>query len=233
MNVPRWDDPALNAGTMVRTALWLVTEVGIGNSFTKEQHRQAFAGVTQADRRLRDLRKFGWVIHTNLEDLTLKQSEQRLVHVGLHVWESGIGRTAPAKTMSSKHRREIFAEHNYQCAICGIAGGEKYPDSPQVTAVLSVVGVSVAQPNGYAVTDFSLQCSRCRVGGQLPVADSQRVLDSIRRLSTEDMKTFIRWTETGRQQSIDRTWAEFRRLPTSAQDEIRRVLLEESHISTS
>ena len=55
MTLPKWNDPKLRAGTMIRTALWLTSEVGVGNAFTKEQHRQAFAGITQADRRLRDL----------------------------------------------------------------------------------------------------------------------------------------------------------------------------------
>ena len=53
MTLPRWDDTSLTAGTMVRTALWLISEVGLGNSFTEEQHRAAFPGVAKAGRRLR------------------------------------------------------------------------------------------------------------------------------------------------------------------------------------
>lgn len=53
---PRWNDPDFAAGTMVRAALWLLDEIGEGNSFTKEQVREAFPGVSQADRRIRDLR---------------------------------------------------------------------------------------------------------------------------------------------------------------------------------
>jgi hypothetical protein len=62
MTLPRWNDRNLKGGTMIRTALWLVSEIGEGNSFTKEQHRAAFSGIAQADRRLRDLRDHGWVI---------------------------------------------------------------------------------------------------------------------------------------------------------------------------
>jgi hypothetical protein len=40
---PPQNDPLLKAGTMVRTALWLITEVGVGNSFTKEKHHPRFS----------------------------------------------------------------------------------------------------------------------------------------------------------------------------------------------
>jgi hypothetical protein len=61
MALPKWNDPTLRAGTRIRTALWLISEVGVGNSFTKEQHRAAFSGVAQADRRMRDLRDYASV----------------------------------------------------------------------------------------------------------------------------------------------------------------------------
>src|SRR5450432_555568 len=90
MTLPGWDAPSLRAGTMIRTALWLISEVGVGNTFTKEQHRRAFSEATQADRRLRDLRDYGWVIHTSSQDLTLNSNEQRFVSIGLPVWERGV-----------------------------------------------------------------------------------------------------------------------------------------------
>jgi hypothetical protein len=43
-----WNDPKLKVGSMVRAALWLVEEVGEGNTFTKEQLREAFPGGTCA-----------------------------------------------------------------------------------------------------------------------------------------------------------------------------------------
>src|SRR5687768_11563496 len=90
MSLPKWNDPSLKVGTMIRIALWLISEIGIGNRFTKEALRQAFPGVAQSDRRLRDLRKYGWVIHTNTEDASLKTDEQRLVAVGKPVWVRGV-----------------------------------------------------------------------------------------------------------------------------------------------
>lgn len=89
MGLPSWTDQKL--GTMKRAGLWLVAVVGEGNVFTKEDVKKAFPGVSQADRRVRDLRDFGWRIDTNREDLTLGQHEQRFVAQGEPVWEPGKG----------------------------------------------------------------------------------------------------------------------------------------------
>src|SRR5689334_11816746 len=117
MTLPKWNDPKLQAGTMIRTALWLMTEVGVGNTFTKEQHRQAFAGITQADRRLRDLRDYGWVIRTSAEDVTLRAEEQRFVAPGKAVWSRGIRRDAASGQITAKQRVAAFAESDYQCTV--------------------------------------------------------------------------------------------------------------------
>src|SRR6266853_1530502 len=158
MSLPKWNDPELRAGTMIRTALWLVSEIGVGNSFTKERHRQAFSGIAQADRRLRDLRDYGWVIHTNLEDLTLNSNEQRFVKVGLPVWEQGVRKTAAIETLTAKMRMATFAENDYQCVVCGVAGGERYLDAPQVTAVLSISRRAISLPEGRIGTMFLSEC---------------------------------------------------------------------------
>lgn len=57
MTVPDWRTH--QAGTRVRVALWLHSEVPVGSSFTKAQLRDAFPGVEQVDRRMRDLRASG------------------------------------------------------------------------------------------------------------------------------------------------------------------------------
>lgn len=220
MAIPRWDDPSLKAGTMVRTALWLVSEVGVGNVFTKDQHRQAFAGVTQADRRLRDLRKFGWVIHTNLQDATLKTNEQRLVVVGAPLWEPGVDRSSGGAQLTAKERRLIFADHDYQCNICGIGGGENYPDAPQKSAVLTIVRSPVIDHQGAEVTNFSVQCQRCQAGDPKRLLDVGKILDALRSLDKTDIAVFVHWAENGRRSNLDRLWAEFRQLPRAIQEQL-------------
>lgn len=87
--LPSWQDSKL--GTMKRAALWLVQVVGEENVFTKAELREAFPDVAQIDRRMRDLRDFGWKIDTKREDIDLDANEQRYVQRGEPVWEPGRG----------------------------------------------------------------------------------------------------------------------------------------------
>jgi hypothetical protein len=219
MILPKWNDPQLRGGTMIRTALWLISEIGVGNSFTKEQHRQAFSRITQADRRLRDLRDYGWVIHTHVEDLSLNSNEQRLVSVGKPVWERGVRKDSTAVALNAKMRMAIFAQHDYQCAICGIAGGEKYPDAPHMTAVLSISRRSVKLTSPEEAIMFIPECKRCRSGKHEPI-DLAVLVASINKLDPVDRIAFVRWIDEGRRGLLDHVWADFRRLSPEAQEEV-------------
>jgi hypothetical protein len=226
--LPKWNDPKLKAGTMVRTALWLIAEVGVGNTFTKEQHRRDFSGVTQADRRLRDLRDYGWVIFTNTEDVTLRPEEQRFVRAGLAVWEPGARRTGRAGSISSKERHAAFAESDYQCRVCGIAGGELYADESGVAAVLSVSRRTFKTLAGQARTTLDVECKRCRgaIVAGVPV-DLTLVLQEVRGLDALDQRTLSRWIDSGRRTGkLDRLWAAIRRLPRDAQVQLRAKLMD-------
>jgi hypothetical protein len=224
VTIPKWNDPKLKAGTMIRTALWLISEVGLGNSFTKEQHRGAFSGVAQADRRLRDLRDYGWVIHTSAEDASLNPEEQRLVTIGSPVWEPGARKHEATDSVTAKIRRETFAENDFQCVVCGIAGGEVYPDATHVVAVLSASRKEVTVRGGRKVTMFVSECKRCRAGATTNVIDVVQMLAEIGKLDAGDRAVFRRWSGRGRRGALDRIWADFRRLPAGAKDEVRRVL---------
>lgn len=224
MPLPKWNDPKLKAGTMIRTALWLISEIGVGNSFTKEQHREAFSGVTQADRRIRDLRDYGWVIHTSVEDVTLNPDEQRFVAAGSPVWQRGVRKTAATNILTAKMRRAAFAENDYQCVLCGIAGGESYPDAPHMTAVLAITRRTVTGPEGQVQTMFVPECKRCRSGATSESIDVPQLLDRIDSLEPADRATFVHWCERGRRGPIDQVWASFLHLPAVARDQVRARL---------
>lgn len=222
MTLPRWNDSKLKAGTKVRTALWLISEIGVGNSFTKEQHRAAFPGVAQADRRLRDLRSNAWVIHTSAEDVTLNPDEQRFVSMGDPVWDRGSVRKKTVNALTAKMRRATFADSDYQCSICGIAGGEKYADAPHTSAVLSVSRRAVKVSDGDVQTMFVTECNLCRSGARAHAVDVAMVLAHINALSTADRSTFLRWAGRGRRDHLDQVWAEFRRLPKDVRREVAK-----------
>ena len=135
MPIPDWR--ASTAGSRIRVALWLASEIGEGGVFTKSQLREAFPNVEQVDRRMRDLRPEGWKIATYREDRSLEVDELRLIAIGGYVWEPGYQSRASIG-LTDQQRQAVLARDGYACIHCGIAGGEQYPDDPVRTAKLTV-----------------------------------------------------------------------------------------------
>lgn len=216
---PKWNDPAFKGKTMKRTALWLLSEVGVGNSFTKEQHRAAFPGIAQADRRMRDLRKHGWVIHTSSQDLSLNSDEQRLVSVGAAVWESG-RKNKDDVAITAKQRRAVFAESDYQCSLCGIAGGEPYPDSPNKTAVLGVARRALTLQNGGSTKALVAECELCRTGAKEDALNIPVFLTRFEGLTDSEKKLLLQWAGRGRRSRLDQVWRDYRRFPRDLKEEL-------------
>jgi predicted restriction endonuclease len=213
--VPDWRDPAAGGG-LVRGALWLLKEVGVGNVFTKGQLRAAFPDIAQIDRRIRDLRDYGWVIDTSREDVTLDQSQQRLVKQGISVWDPEERKKRTGHTALDR----IAALHraDYACELCGRSsdagvrlelthrralsqGGE---DSPENLTVLCSA-CHAAQDRALGVTDLAAQASA------LPVRERTRLL------------TWITMGERPRT-TVEDIWARYQQLPTDDQQQLARHL---------
>ncbi|MFC9280206.1 hypothetical protein [Streptomyces collinus] len=227
MPLPQWNDPDLKAGTMIRGALWLVQEIGEGNTFTKEQIRDAFPGISQADRRIRDLRDYGWVMLTNTEDATLAAEDQRFAKAGVPVWDSAARRAAaPQKSVSAKDIQAALARDDYMCTICGISGGESYIDDSNQTAVLSVTRRSAVLADGREDILLVTECKRCRAGSSGSPARADEVLGEVQALDADERRRLARWIERGRRGStaLDRAWNAYRRLPADARDSVRKAL---------
>ncbi|MFK0221795.1 hypothetical protein ACIQWN_26845 [Streptomyces vinaceus] len=222
MGLPSWTDQKL--GTMKRAGLWLVAVVGEGNVFTKEDVKKAFPGVSQADRRVRDLRDFGWRIDTNREDLTLGQHEQRFVAQGEPVWEPGKG-TRPATSITDTQRREVLARDGHHCRSCGITSGETFPGT-YVSAQLDIARRPVLQADGTLVVEHVAECNRCRVGGRGLTADLPGVLARLGRLGSMDRKTLADWMLADAREfaEVEHLWAAIRTLPADARNKVREAL---------
>lgn len=208
---------------MVRAALWLVQEVGAGNTFTKEQLRAAFPGVSQIDRRVRDLRDYGWVILANTEDASLATEEQRFAKVGAAVWDPKERRAAAARNaLSAKDIRAVLERDDFMCTVCGISGGEEYPDDPNRTAVLSVTRRTTVLPDSREEVLLLTECKRCRAGSSDAPARADEVAADIGILDPADRRRLARWIARNRRVStpLDRAWSAYRRLPADARDEI-------------
>ncbi|KAB2371565.1 hypothetical protein F9B16_31855 [Actinomadura montaniterrae] len=212
---------------MVKAALWLVQVVGEGNVFTKGQLREAFPGVSQIDRRVRDLRDYRWVIHTSSEDAGLMPEDQRFVKAGVPVWDKAARRAAaPAKSVSTKEKQAVLERDDYMCTSCGIAGGEPYLDDSNQSAVLAVTRRKTVLPGGRLQVMLVTECKRCRAGLNGAPARADQVLAEIASLDLADRRRLTRWIERGRRGStaLERAWSGYRRLPAEARAEIADTL---------
>lgn len=223
MMLPSWTDTKL--GTMKRAALWLITVVGEDNVFTKEEVKAAFPGISQADRRVRDLRDYGWQIDTNREDITLGQHEQRFVKPGAPVWEPGKATKSGASALTQTQRREVLARDGHLCRSCGIGPGETYTDSYEA-AQLDIARRVVKQPHGEEAVELVAECNRCRVGGRGGAVDLAGVLDGVAGLGGLERKLLAGWIAEDRREfgAAERLWAQYRTLPDESRAKVRDAL---------
>ncbi|KRD14431.1 hypothetical protein ASE48_04000 [Mycobacterium sp. Root265] len=212
---------------MVRGALWLLQVVGEGNTFTKNQLRDAFPGVSQIDRRIRDLRDYGWVVYSNTEDASLLTEDQRFVKAGVAVWDPTARRNAaPQKAVSSKERQAVLARDGYMCTLCGIAGGETYPDDSVMSGVLAVSRRTVIRVDGSESQALVTECKRCRAGLADDPVSAQAAVDAAAGLNPAEHRRLLRWVERGRRGAteLDRAWAAYIRVPSDMRSDIAERL---------
>ncbi|MCP2287377.1 hypothetical protein [Nocardia amikacinitolerans] len=223
MTMPSWTD--LNLGTMKRAALWLTQEVGVGELFTKTQLREAFPDTSQIDRRMRDLRDFGWRIDTNREDPTLGPHEQRFVSQGVAVWEPGKATRKTGVTVTAAERHALLTRDGHKCRSCGIGPGEQYAGT-YVASQLDIARRSVRMPSGETSVELVIECNRCRIGGRDLTADLGDVLSRIDRLPAYERKMLAAWVEqdTRSFSETEALWAAYRTLPAESRDKVRATL---------
>ncbi|MFD7230555.1 hypothetical protein [Streptomyces sp. NPDC059881] len=222
MTLPSWTDEKY--GTMKRAALWLVSVVGEGNVFTKEDIKDAFPGVSQADRRVRDLRDYGWRIDTHREDLSLGQHEQRFVAQGTPVWEPGRA-TKSGTAITQTQRRDVLAKDGHLCRSCGIAPGEVYAGTFE-TAQLDIARRMVKQPGGGAKVELLAECNRCRVGGRGHSIDLEEFMSAVARLGSLQQSMLAGWVAQDKREfgAVERLWAEYRTLPEESRAKVQEFL---------
>ncbi|MFJ2954740.1 hypothetical protein [Streptomyces sp. NPDC087270] len=223
-DLPSWEDTSL--GTMKRVALWLVTVVGEGEVFTKEELRRAFPGVSQVDRRMRDLRDFGWVISTNREDGSLDPVEQRFVKPGIPVWEPGKA-TRPRGTIAigAGRRREVISGDGNMCRSCGITPGSVYEGTYE-QAQLDIARRDVLHPDGTTKEELVTECQRCRLGARELVVDLAKVLSAVNALPVAERRALAGWAEADERvfSAAERIWGEYRSLPEESRVAVRAAL---------
>lgn len=218
LSVPDWR--ASSAGTRVRVALWLFSEVREGGAFTKAQLREAFPGVEQIDRRMRDLRAEGWHIATYREDRSLAVDELRLVTLGGQVWEPDY-RTRQVSVSDADRSRALQAD-GYACRTCGVGAGEPYPDDRLRSAKLSVERTNHAEGGVY----LRARCDRCMGvrSGQDVAAEATALALAVAQLPTTKLHDFAHWVAIGEREHgpSEVAWSRYCALPHEARQEIGR-----------
>ncbi|MFJ8827294.1 hypothetical protein ACIREE_36705 [Streptomyces sp. NPDC102467] len=213
-------------GSMSKAALWLIEVVGEGNTFTKARLAEAFPNVAQIDRRVRELRKYGWRIETNREDPSLGSHEQRFVSRGDAVWEPGKRRRS-SDGINAAQRRDTLVRDGNRCRSCGATPGQTYEGTYEI-AQLDMARRVVRLPNGSDEVQLVTECNRCRVGGRDLVTDLPHLRDRIERLSPIERDVLRKWIQAGERDFglVEKVWAEYQTLTPDSRDEIRDGLTE-------
>jgi hypothetical protein len=153
--------------------------------------------------------------------------DQRFVKQGVPVWDPAARRAAaPQKSVSAKEKRAAMERDDFMCTVCGISGGEPYPEDSTQFAVLSVTRLETVLPDGQEKILLTTECKRCRSGSSGAPADAAEVLMAVRALEPSDQQRLARWINRGRRVStpVERAWSAYRRLPAEARSEIRSVV---------
>ncbi|OEV13120.1 hypothetical protein K378_02570 [Streptomyces sp. Amel2xB2] len=228
MELPSWQDKEKN-GSMIRAALWLECEVGEGNIFRKSQLRAAFPDVAQIDRRIRDLRDYGWQIDTHREDERLLLDEQRYAKKGAEVWIPGQKRAnAKARAgLSAVQRSRIMDGDDHLCRSCGISAGEPYPDGQD--AQLDVARRRVILEDGSEEVQFVTECNRCRIGGKGRLDDVGALIEAARSLTHLEQGAILEWMAAGQRTlgPAEEVWGRYRALPEESRKAVQQALTED------
>ncbi len=218
-------------GAAKRVAHYLSNEVGQGQTFDVNTLRERIPGVTQLDRRMRDLRKVGWVIRSYKDVGHLKPNELFLEEIGEHVWEDGF--KWPEQGLSAKTRRQVFERDGSRCFVCGIEFGSPYPHLPN-TVARGTVGHIVARERGGGddLENLRPECHLCNeqsqnlTGSPVDVGLLER---KIRQLKREEKKELMKWMLAKRRPFTDTEalWMEYQQLPTSRKEAVQAELFQQ------
>ncbi|MGK3107593.1 hypothetical protein [Streptomyces sp. WAC05858] len=231
--LPSWQDKTFGGkklGGKIRAALWLETEVGEGNIFTKAQLRQAFPDDAQIDRRVRDLRDHGWRIDTSRDDPALKQEEQRYVTKGAEVWIPGQAKTAKHKnSLTDAQRRKVWQDDNFLCRTCGVGVGEPYDDGGIELSKLNIARREVLMPGGNTEFQYVTECKRCGTRAGERQADLAELLGMIKTLAPLERKALAAWMEADRRTlgPLEKLWGVYRTLPADSRAAVKQAVTDE------
>jgi 5-methylcytosine-specific restriction endonuclease McrA len=226
MSTVTWADSSIGAAK--RVAHYLATVVGEGSKFDKATLREIVPNTEQVDRRMRDLRKVGWVIRNYKDKGSLKPNELYLEKVGDHIWEDGY--KWPEEGLTAGKRRKVLDRDGRRCLVCGIDFGAEYPDRPGVVARPTIGHIIPKERGGTDdLENLRPECQLCNeqarnlteLSADVPLL-KRRVIE----LNRADKQMLASWMLADRRTFSDaeRLWSQYTQLPLPAREEIREAL---------
>lgn len=206
-----WDPPTGSGqqpGAEKRIAAWLYFNRPLGSTFTMPELRSALGGVgvpnddEHLNRRLRQLRKDGWVIPSHREDASLAIGQYRVDRQGWVPWSEG-ARPSRASAIPARVRAEVLRRDGYRCVLCGVAGGEPQLGLPGGPPAVITVGHRIPAARGGSSrnpNNLRAECSVCNEPQRDENADPERLeelLPLAKRLGRADAQLLWGWLHAG------------------------------------
>ncbi|MEE1941645.1 HNH endonuclease [Streptomyces sp. TRM 70361] len=199
-----WPGSKVTFGGEPRIAAWLWFNKEIGETFTMREIREKLGKEVAEDaehlnRRLRELRKFGWKIPSHKEDRTLPVNTYRLEGRGKKIWIKA--ERTKRNAVSGRIRRQVFERDGYRCKLCGVGSGEEYPRDPGSKARMTV-GHRIPQERGGSSEPDNLrtECSKCNEELRDDMRNPEtyaEVLTEVKNLRTADLRSLLTWLQAG------------------------------------
>lgn len=209
-----------------------IANVGEGEIFTKQEMLAEVTGVSQADRRMRDLREVGWKIENYKDNPRLRPDQYLLKTIGVKVHEGekpdpDVGR----KAISGAKRRRILDRDGATCQVCFTPGGAEFADLPGKVARLTIGHiVPVNRHGGDEDENLRTECQRCNEDSRdltLAPPELEEIKMRVRSIGGRKEKAeLFNWMKRGSRPISDkeRLFIDWARLPYSLRQEVQLEL---------
>ena len=204
-----------------------IANVGEGNKFKKMELFDAVPGVSQADRRMRDLREMGWVIDNYKVNPNISPDEYLVRKIGVRIDRGEPRPKTVRKGVAGAKRRRILERDRHACKGCGAPACHPFADEPSRIAVLTV-GHIVPNARGGADDESNLraECQRCGDESRDDTTDPPTPEQVFKRVQSvggiKEKRRIFGWMQAGRREFDDTELAfvEWSRLPFDQQQDV-------------
>jgi hypothetical protein len=215
----------------VRVARFIAS-VGEGNIFTKQDLITAVPGVSQADRRMRDLREIGWKIDNYKDNPRLRPDQYLLQTIGVKVHDGEKpDRDLGRKAITGAKRRRVLDRDGNTCQVCFTPGGAEYFDAPGRVARLTIGHIlPVARGGGDEDTNLRAECQRCNEDARdltVNPPDLGEIKMRVRSVGgRKDKAELFQWMQRGSRPQSDKEklFTDWARLPYAQRQEVQLEL---------